>query len=272
MASMTDIPGATASSYTLTSADLGQNITVQVTATNTAGSANATAAAVGPVTAAVVKSIDGTAGGQFTGAGPGTITLTTTQANDVVVLVYFHGANSGTTAISSVTSPHLTWTKRSNWIDSPVGALFDFEIWWAPAAAVLTSEVITITIPAAIDDAAYHVFGANGCSNISAPWDTHASLATAHVESSGGTATVPGVSTNSTAPMTIGFVGSRSNLTISSIPAGTTRIRADQLNGGGAQFAVMCSFYQNNPSALSGVSYASSASGGVFGMVIDALA
>ena len=51
---MTDIPGATASTYTLVSADLGQLITVKVTATNTAGSANATAVAVGPVTNPVV--------------------------------------------------------------------------------------------------------------------------------------------------------------------------------------------------------------------------
>ena len=49
---MTDIAGATSSTYTLVSADLGQVISVKVTATNSAGSANANAANVGPVTAA----------------------------------------------------------------------------------------------------------------------------------------------------------------------------------------------------------------------------
>ena len=47
---MTDIPGATSSTYTLVTADLGQNITCKVTASNSAGSANANAAQIGPVT------------------------------------------------------------------------------------------------------------------------------------------------------------------------------------------------------------------------------
>jgi hypothetical protein len=47
------ISGATASSYLLVSADAGTNITVTVTATNTAGNASATSSAVGPITAAV---------------------------------------------------------------------------------------------------------------------------------------------------------------------------------------------------------------------------
>lgn len=45
------ISGAAASSYTLTSGDVGQKISVVVTATNTAGSAQAGAAEVGPVVA-----------------------------------------------------------------------------------------------------------------------------------------------------------------------------------------------------------------------------
>jgi hypothetical protein len=46
------ISGAAASTYTLTSGDVGQKISVVVTATNTAGSAQAGAAEVGPVVAA----------------------------------------------------------------------------------------------------------------------------------------------------------------------------------------------------------------------------
>lgn len=48
----TAINGATASTYTLASADVGSTISVQVTATNSVGSASATSAATGAVTAA----------------------------------------------------------------------------------------------------------------------------------------------------------------------------------------------------------------------------
>jgi len=44
-----DIPGATGTSYTLTSTDVGSNITFRVTATNAGGSTTATSASVGPV-------------------------------------------------------------------------------------------------------------------------------------------------------------------------------------------------------------------------------
>ena len=56
---MVDIPGATSSTYTLVTADIGQPISVKVTATNAAGSANATSALTAPVTATVVADDNG---------------------------------------------------------------------------------------------------------------------------------------------------------------------------------------------------------------------
>jgi hypothetical protein len=50
---MATIPGATSINYTMTSADVGQNITCTVIGTNSAGSANGTSNSLGPVTAAV---------------------------------------------------------------------------------------------------------------------------------------------------------------------------------------------------------------------------
>ena len=55
---MTAIPGATSSTYVPVTADIGQNITCTVTATNSAGNASATSAAVGPI-AAVGAPLDG---------------------------------------------------------------------------------------------------------------------------------------------------------------------------------------------------------------------
>jgi hypothetical protein len=48
---MATIPGATSINYTMTSADVGQNITCTVIGTNSAGSANGTSNSLGPVTA-----------------------------------------------------------------------------------------------------------------------------------------------------------------------------------------------------------------------------
>jgi len=53
-AGCTDIPGATASTYTLTAADVGDTVKVRVTATNADGSASALSAETGVVTAAAL--------------------------------------------------------------------------------------------------------------------------------------------------------------------------------------------------------------------------
>jgi hypothetical protein len=216
------------------------------------------------------KTIDGTAGGQFSATNTGTITLTTTLPNDVIVLLYLHESNTNPAAtISTVTSPSLTWAKRSGYAFNvnPI----DMEIWWAPAAAALTAEVVTITLTGTIDDSAYHIFGVNGSPTPSSPWDVDASLATAHNNGANPSVTVSGVNTNSGSPMLIGFTGTPTGSTVTK-PTVTTSIRADQNNGGGVQFAHLSSFFQNPGSQLSGANYTTTSSATIWGMIVDALA
>jgi hypothetical protein len=238
--------------------------------------ASAADAPAATVTGAVInnKVIDGTAGGQFSTTNTGTVTLTTTQANDVIILSYFHNGGSGARTIATVTSPHLTWAKRSQngWGGGPS----DNEIWWATASSPLTSEVITITLAGGnIDDAAYHAFGVHGCPNPSSPWDTHASLATAFAAAAApqsGPLTISSISTNSSVPMLIGNTGTYNNVVISP-PSGTTLVRADQFNSGGILFARASTFYQNFSSQISSASFSSTpATNTNWGMTIDALA
>jgi uncharacterized repeat protein (TIGR01451 family) len=81
-ASCTDIPGATASTYTLVNGDLGATLRVAVTGTNSAGSASATSAQTAVVSSApaapsnaIAPSISGTTTvGQTLTANPGTWT------------------------------------------------------------------------------------------------------------------------------------------------------------------------------------------------------
>ncbi len=89
-ASCTDIAGATASTYTLTSADVDGSVRVQVTATNIAGGATATSAATAaviatPPTNTVAPTLSGTpSDGNTLTLDPGTWTGTTPMDFDVV--------------------------------------------------------------------------------------------------------------------------------------------------------------------------------------------
>ena len=95
---MTAIPGATSSTYVPVTADIGQNITCTVTASNTAGSASATATGVGPIAATLTASVitgTTTVGQTLTSTGdrlyrlPGRIRATRTagvgQANEAMI-------------------------------------------------------------------------------------------------------------------------------------------------------------------------------------------
>jgi hypothetical protein len=171
-----NIAGATTSSYLLVTADLGANITVTVTATNTAGSANATSAAVGPVTVAaptnsaipvisgstvqggVLTTTDGTWMGSPTfayqwkrgGTNVGTNTNTyTSVVGDVgsTITVTVTATNAGgnanatSTAVGPITAfslpaPVLAWTSGPTGFDPIFTATFV-----AAVADILTLEI-----------------------------------------------------------------------------------------------------------------------------------
>jgi hypothetical protein len=97
--------------------------------------------------------------------------LTTTLTNDVVI-VAVQVITTGTATSTAVTSPHLTFTKYAE-IDH-AGGFSQLELWWAPAPALLSSEVITVTVGTAayLDIIAFAV---NGCS-LTSPWDPNGSL------------------------------------------------------------------------------------------------
>ena len=182
-------------------------------------------------------SLDGTATSQWSGSATGTVTVTTTQVNDVVVLLIGCEQNAALQTVSSVASAHLTFARRGGFNGQPgSGNYQSFEIWWAPAASILTSEVITITLSAATDDAAVVAFAVHGAANISAPWDT----GTLPVITTGNPAAAPTFTTNQAHDFI--FAASFSSSPTYDTSAWTAL--ASVGNGAGTNYAYISSFYE----------------------------
>jgi hypothetical protein len=112
-------------------------------------------------------------GSQITGSGTVTATITTTQPNEVIyALVMSDGL--GSLSSVSVSGASLTWTKRFSY--NAVSAVQGgFYVFTAPAASVLTSQVITATDNgAATADMSIVVLGYTGA-NIPNPASVSAS-------------------------------------------------------------------------------------------------
>lgn len=163
-------------------------------------------------------SIDGTATDQFSAVNSSTVTLSTTQTNDIIIIYigYEIDATSGAPAVSSVSdTASLTWHRRGGTTGATTRSGGDkssvIDTWWAHAAAVLTNDIITVTLGAVIDDGCLIAFGISGVpsANYNAPWDTNAALpATGTSNVAAGTfLAISGVSTTSNSGFLLCFTG-----------------------------------------------------------------
>lgn len=175
--------------------------------------------------------------------------LTTTQANDVITVFY---AQDGTAeGPTTVTSPHLTFTKRAV---APGSALAE---WEAIATAPLTSEVITVTFGGSVSYYAGCAFGASGCS-IGPIYDSNVSLPV-----QGNASADPTFSTSANTTMVIAGIGA--GAATPTPGSGWTTI----YNGGSAFFIAM---YQIFSTPQTGTTAALSAGSGLENRyVVDAL-
>lgn len=97
-----------------------------------------------------------------------TLTITTSNSNDVVLVLM---ASSSTSTPPTVTSSHLTFTQRA------VGNRFNSQLcyaFYAIAASPLTSEIITVTFPAASAGMANAI--AISGANTASPFDPNVAL------------------------------------------------------------------------------------------------
>jgi hypothetical protein len=178
--------------------------------------------------------LDGNAHGQHSGGGNATATLTTTKTNDIIVMMVYNELNAGASAVSGVTSPGLTFAKRSSSNGTGNGNL---EIWWALSAGILTAAVLTVAFAATYDNASLVAFGVNGCKT-AAPWDSNVSLPRKSSQpTTGGTQSVSGVSTTEANDFLIAGLGAVSGPTSTPI-TGWTFIDLNS-NGAGTFFSVV---------------------------------
>lgn len=174
---------------------------------------------------------DGTsASGIWSGGTTGTVVgiSATAQAKFVMVVVGFEQTTTGIT-VSSVTAPGLTFSKIAN-VDNAGASNWTYaEVWVAPLSTAITGVTATITLSAAIDDAAAVAFGvdyvpsANQIATGGLPFGGHS----AGVVTSG-TLTQP-------AGTTIYCIQANGANTLPVAPVGFTNV-ATAANGGGSRF------------------------------------
>lgn len=140
-----------------------------------------------------VSAVGGTSGGSSF-----TMTLSTSNTNDIIIVTVHsgkNGAGGGAPVVSSVTAPGLTFTKRKevSWVSTNS---FSFDVYYAVAAAALSSKVITVTLSGTADFATGSCYGLSGC-DTSTIWDSNGSLPAS--------ATAGTVNISTTATNTIGI-------------------------------------------------------------------
>lgn len=195
------------------------------------------------------------------------VTLSTANSGDIVVVAVTMEQSPTALTISSVTSSHLTFTFRGRAQEtiSPT-AKTTVEFWAAQATGSLTSEVITVTSSASVDDGVIFVFGVSGSASPSAPWDSNASLPYANDPGNSGTYSAT-VSTDSSSTMLLWASGNYSPATMQNPGAGWSSLYAG-LNGGAARYSQIRIYYKLVSSTLASASFTTamdSFSSGVYG-------
>jgi hypothetical protein len=103
--------------------------------------------------------------------------LSTTQSPDTVIVIVSYGNTSGSPTVSSITSSHLTFSKRGAVTNPTSGAHgATIELWAASASSTLSAEVITVNWSSNIDAASVVAQAVTGLFSTTNPYDNHAGL------------------------------------------------------------------------------------------------
>lgn len=180
----------------------------------------------GTATGSVVSPIvlDNSVAGASTSALNCTATLTTTLTNDEWVVYYYVTDVQSTPHASTVTSPNLTWTKRTASSQSTTGAVVDVEEWYAPATTALTSEVVTVTgtSPSANSPSCRTIVLAYNGVNTTTPFDVNVSLPAISQVNTSATSATTSISTTNANSVAVSFFRNFGSAGTITPPAGYT--------------------------------------------------
>lgn len=212
-------------------------------------------------------SVDGSGvtGTQGSGTSKALPALTTSVANDLIVLFVAVSANGTVPTVTSISSAHLTFNKRTNHSHASASPNTQTEIWTARASGTLSSEVITVTLSGAPD---CWVIAAQAFQNVAtAIFDPNISLP-AFGDGSNATS-VSGVSTTNSNDLLIGS-WSFTSQPAPSPPSGWTTIAGPtSLLGGG--FSTLLCAYLSVSAPQSAITVTTAAGAGFYAEIIDAL-
>lgn len=216
-------------------------------------------------------SLDGSAVLVHGGVGNGTnITrplpaLTTSVANDLIVVFVAIEQNTPP-AVSSVSSAHLTFTKRSSHVHPAASPNCSTEVWAARVVGTLSSEVITVTLAAGCDA---WCIAAQAFQNVApAKWDPNAAVP-AVGDGTGGSTSVSGVSTTNPDDLLFGSWSFTSQPAPAQPSGWTTIASQSEIVQGGSLSSQLVAFLSVS-AAQSGVTVTSGGVGN-YAAVIDAL-
>lgn len=142
-------------------------------------------------------------------------TITTSLANNIIV-VAVNALGTVIPVISGASGGGLTWAGRStsNTASHDIGngaARQLIEVWWAKAAAALTSQTITVSFSTDFNAASIDITAWNGCDQTT-PWDVNGSLPALAASATFNVASVPtvtGVSTTNANTVLIALMGNQ---------------------------------------------------------------
>lgn len=224
-------------------------------------------------------SIDGSviqAAGAFGGSNSTTITLSTTKTNSLIV-VAIASEKTATThqTVSTVTATGLTFTKRASVYQDNITGAFGttwntLEIWSAPATAVQTSKVITVTMTGGgtVDCGICAAFGVNFDTVTLPVWTSNVAMPRSTTSAATSAPTHTGGATNANA-MFLAFANSADTVN-QTIGSGFTLIKSGNNPNGSIAMALGAEF-KLLTGAQSGQTAAFGSSYHTWGIILDAI-
>ena len=201
-----------------------------------------------------------------------TASITTSGTNRIAMLFIETEQPGGpAVTVSSVTTTGLTWNKYTALTWGDTGTSYgNSEIWWAYVASANTYS-IAIHLSTEPDDMCWGACAVSGLQAFSNPFDPNGSLPATYTNDTNAAANVAATfSTTTAATIAFGFMGSVTNGTFATPPAGWTVVN-NQGNFNGGESNECYVIYQIYAAAQSGTTVTLTATRGNNGFIVTAL-